>query len=391
MLTKLIDFALIRRNVILVFAALALITSVINYFLGTKITAGVTHTHYNNYVIFKYSFLHLIHDQNLYQYYVTEHNDLYKYSPAFAVLFGFFNLFPDLAGLFIWNLLNTITVVAGIYLLPGLNRRQQGIALLILAPELLTSIQNTQSNGLIAGLIILSIGLLERKNHCIAALLIVVSIYIKLFGAVAFALFLLYPNKLKTIGYSIFWFLLFAFLPLIVVDWNQLIQLYKNWFEVLSVDHATNAGFSIFGWLNTWFNSYPDKLNLLIAGVVIFCLPLLRYNLYKNTRFRLLMLASVLMWVIIFNHRSESSTVVIAVCGAAIWFVASPDNILNRFLIIFLVVVTSFSGSDVVPGNFRHEIVYPYMLKIFPCIILYCKLLYDLLTLREEHPVICKS
>src|SRR5580658_9739822 len=53
---------------------------VLNLFIGTH------QTYYNNYVIFKYSFFHLIDGKNLYGIYPDDHWDLFKYSPTFAFL-----------------------------------------------------------------------------------------------------------------------------------------------------------------------------------------------------------------------------------------------------------------------------------------------------------------
>ena len=45
-------------------------------------------TNYNNYVIFRNSFLHLISNKDIYAWYLDEQWDLYKYSPSFAAFMG---------------------------------------------------------------------------------------------------------------------------------------------------------------------------------------------------------------------------------------------------------------------------------------------------------------
>ena len=47
---------------------------------------GITYTHYNNYIIFKQSYFHLIENKDLYTLYPNEHWDYYKYSPTFSLL-----------------------------------------------------------------------------------------------------------------------------------------------------------------------------------------------------------------------------------------------------------------------------------------------------------------
>ncbi len=92
--------------------------------------------------------------------------------------------------------------------------------------------QNHQSNGLIAGLLIFSFGLLEKKHCLIASLCIVFSVFIKLFGVVGFALFLFYPQKWKLALYSIFWTIIMLAVPLIVIDYEQYVELFNSYFRL---------------------------------------------------------------------------------------------------------------------------------------------------------------
>jgi hypothetical protein len=45
-------------------------------------------------------------------------------------------------------------------------------------------------------------------------------VFIKVYGAIGFCLFLFYPDKLKFIKWSIFWSIQFVILPLIVTPWQ---------------------------------------------------------------------------------------------------------------------------------------------------------------------------
>src|SRR6266568_628508 len=53
--------------------------------LGGRTFGDAVYTRYNNYVVFRNSFWHLIHNQDLYLLYPSEQWDLYKYSPSFAL------------------------------------------------------------------------------------------------------------------------------------------------------------------------------------------------------------------------------------------------------------------------------------------------------------------
>ena len=78
-----------------VFVLIAIVASVQGYMRLQKLVGNVVFTSYNNYLIFKHSFFHLIHHKDLYILYPQEHWDLYKYSPAFSLLFGIFAILPD--------------------------------------------------------------------------------------------------------------------------------------------------------------------------------------------------------------------------------------------------------------------------------------------------------
>ncbi len=342
------------------------------------------YTAYNNYIIFKQSFFHLIHGMDLYIPYPDEHWDLFKYSPAFSLLFGFLAILPDSVGLLFWNALNAVILVLAIYYLPKLTTQQKGLILLACIPELMTSIQNEQSNGLMAGLIILAFCLCERDNFFIAAFCLMISVYIKLFGVVGFSLFLFYPHKLRLGLYAVFWGLIFFLLPLTVMDPGRFISLYQSWFHLLSTDQPpTIYGYSVFGWLKMWFHFQPNKIWILMAGALIFLLPFTKIKMYRDFDFRLLALSSVLIWIVIFNHMAESPTFIIAMAGVSIWFFTRKPTILNIILFVLALLLTSLSATDIFPHDFRNQFIKPYVLKAFPCIAIWFKIVIDMIMAKK--------
>lgn len=337
---------------------------------------------YNNYEIFARSYDHLVNGQDLYKAYPKEHWDLFKYTPTFSALFGVFSIFPDWIGLNLWNILNTLLLAFAIYYLPKLNNYQKGILLLIILLELLTSVQNEQSNGLIAGLIILAFGLLERKKNFWASLMILLSVSIKLFGIVGFALFLLYPKKGRSILYSLFWVIILGAIPLLFIDFEQYTALYQSYFNLLINDHDASYGYSVMGIIHSWFSVEMNKNLIVGIGALLFLIPFLQIKKYKDYMFRILSLASVLLWVIIFNHKAESPTFVIAMSGVALWFMMSPKNALNIGLFVLAFILTSLSPTDLFPRSIRNEFVRPYCLKALPCVLIWVKVIYDMITLK---------
>lgn len=337
------------------------------------------YTTYNNYVIFKQSFFHLIEGKNLYRWHTTEHWDLYKYSPAFALVFGILSIMPTFVGLFFWNLINVAVLFFSVYFLPRIDLRTKGLMVAFMLVELLTATQNEQSNALIAGLLLFAFGFLERDKYWLASLCIVCTIYIKLFGIVALAIYLLYPNKFKLAYTTAAWVVLLTVLPILVVSPNQFVVLYKTWWKLLAADRDFSDGLSVIGWLKIWFSWDVNKTFVNLAGVVLFCLPLLKIQQYGNFVFRALMLASVLVWVVIFNHRAESPTFIIAIAGVAVWYYFQAPTKLNYVLLVLAFVFTTLSPTDLFPKFIRDNFFWPYVIKAVPCIIIWGKIIYDLL------------
>jgi hypothetical protein len=339
---------------------------------------------YNNFRIFKLSFYHLLQGKDIYQLFPEDHWDLYKYSPAFALCFGLLSWMPDAIGLLLWNLINTLCLFAGVRLLPGLSNEKKSWILLFSLLEMLLSIQNTQSNGLMAGLIVLAFALAERSKYALSTLCIVFSFYIKIYGALAFIFYLFYPGKLKLAGWSIFWMILFALLPLLAVNSHQLTFLYQSWLNLLLNDRSASVGMSLMGILETWFHLSPSKNGIALAGLLLFLLPLIHWRRYKEYTFRLLYLASVLIWMVIFNHKAESPTFVIVTAGVGIWYFSQRADPLNRVLLILSFFLISMSVSDLVPAFVRNDFIRPYQIKAVMGVVIWFKIAYEQLFLRYK-------
>ena len=327
---------------------------------------------------------------DLYKHYNTEHYDLFKYSPTFSLFMGVLAYLPDFFGLFLWNTLNVFVLYYSFSKLPFTSKKALIYSGLFIFIEVITTTQNSQSNALITGMIILAYHALQNKKTGVASLLIVSTIFIKLFGIVALVLFLFYPNKIKSGAYLLFWTLLIGFIPLLFISFEQLMFLYESWINLLKNDHSTELKFSMMGFLHSWFNvpvSFKGKA--LIAGAIIFCIPLVRFRLHKNNRYKMLFLANVLLWVVLFNHMAESATFIIAVSGVAIWFFTKEGKtIVDKVLLALVVFFTLLSPSDIYPSFIRNDYFIPYAVKVIPCILVWIKINYELLSINSKNRTI---
>jgi hypothetical protein len=344
---------------------------------------GKQMTEYNNYLIFKYSYFHLLDGTNLYTIYPDRHWDFFKYSPTFALLMGAMAYLPDVIGLSIWNILNAITVFFAIRMLP-FKTKVQCMLLWFAAMELLTCLQNTQSNGLMCGLMIAAYASMQRGKPLWATLWLVLSVYIKVYGAIGFCLFLFYPGKPKFILYSAMWMVVFAAMPLAVTPLSTLILQYQNWAELMMADAAAATGMSVAGWLHTWFGLDNVKSVVSIGGILLFLAQFIRFDLYKNELYKLLMVASMLIWVVIFNHKAESPTFIIAIAGVGIWYFASTKATWRTVVFVLALVFTSISTTDIFPPFVRNGFIYPYTIKAVPCILAWFVVFGEIMLMKKN-------
>lgn len=339
----------------------------------------------NNFFVFKYSFHHLLAGKDLYILHLQDHLDLYKYSPAFALLLAPVAVLPDWLGALVWNLLNLLPLLFALRWL-DIDAGRKAVVMWVLVFELFLSLQNFQSNGLMAALLLLGFICLERGKPFLAALCIVFSFYIKLFGLAAVLLFALYPRRGRSALYVAFWLVFFAVLPLLVVPPRHLLFLYESWLRLLRWDSAVSIGLSVAGFCRVYLGLSLPNLPLQAIGGMLLALPLLRFSRYSDPRFRATLFCSILVWIIVFNHKAESPTFVIAMLGIALWY-ALPHE--GRFRLVFLLVCLagiSLSSTDLLPRSWRDGFVDPWLIKALPAIAAWFILQGSLLFGRDNHP-----
>jgi hypothetical protein len=341
-------------------------------------------TEYNNYVIFRCSWYHLLHGLNLYALYPAEHWDFYKYSPTFALFMGLIAWLPDVVGMALWNLLNVLALYAAIRLLPFNNKVLCLLAWYVFN-ELLTCVSNCQSNGLMAALMIAAFACMEHRKVLWAALWLMVVAYIKVYGLIGCCLFLFYPGRLRAAAWCLLWAIALAALPLVVTPLHMLVWQYHNWATLMVADASAATGLSVNGLLQSWFGLMNAGRAVTVVGLLLFVLPFVRYRLYAHATYRLLILAMMLVWVIIFNHKAESPTYIIAVTGVGIWYFAMPWARWRTALLFFVLVFTSLSTTDFFPAYVRNHFMLPLRIKAFPCVVAWVAVMADVLLLSSPE------
>jgi hypothetical protein len=337
----------------------------------------------NNFRIFRSSFLHLIHLGKLYGEFPADHFDLFLYGPTFSVLVAPFAILPFYPGVVAWVLFCTMFYFYAVYKLP-LSTEKRNFILWFSLIELLTTLQNVQANSITASLILFTFIFLDRDKPFIAALFVAIAAVTKVYGMIALALFLLYPRTIRSGFYFLFWVIVLSALPLLFVSFDTLVQLYRDWFATLSMKHNMHNGTSMIGLLRNFDPEFP-KYPVQITGIILFCTAFIRYKKFGEKWFRLLMLASCMIWVIIFNHASESNTYIIAVTGTCAWFVIQEKNFWKNALMIFCFIFTVLSPTDIFPPYIKHHFFQEYSLKALPCVVIWFILLTQMLSASKEN------
>jgi hypothetical protein len=310
--------------------------------------------------------------------------DKNHYGPVFALVIAPFYFLPDTFAVLLWNIFNSYMLYKAVMLLPINNKKQVAI-FLICAHELMTASFSVQVNPFATSLIILSFVFIKNKKDFWAALAIALGTYIKLYGIVGLAFFFFSENKIKFTLSMIFWWVVLFVLPMPFSSPHFTVQCYQDWYHSLSDKDIENSSstmqdISVKGMARRIFN-VPSLSNIwfLGPGILLFFSSYLRFKAFKNTKYQLLILASTLIFPIIFSSSSESPTYIIAFMGVAIWFITLDRPITNFewFLLIFAVVITSFSPSDLFPKYISTHITKKYALKALPCFMIWLKIIYE--------------
>jgi hypothetical protein len=234
---------------------------------------------------------------------------------------------------------------------------------------------NSQSNGVVLGLILWTLVFYQREKWHSAVFCILLTGFIKIFGLVLFTLFLFHRRHwLKISLSSIIQFAVLFSLPLFFVSWDYLISQYLRWFILLKSDGGYFVKYSVLGWMQSWFDLLPNKtLTLLFA----LCIQLI-LAFFIRQRKELIIYYGLTwgVWVVIFNHMAESATFIIAV-GSIVAFYLLIDKLtqVDVFLLVLVLLLTVLGPTDIYPRSFRFWIVETSQMKVFPVILVYLRML----------------
>lgn len=342
---------------------------------------------YNNYLIFKFTFYSLVNERNFFLPQPENFQHYNLYGPIFSVFIAPFAVLPNWLGHTLWTIFNSAVLFIAIKKLPLPSGTTLAI-ILIAAHENLTSILSSQFNPSMTAIILLTFSLIGKKKDFWAALMIVLGTFIKLYGIVGLAFFFFSSDKKRLILGLVFWSIIAFTLPMLFSSPEFIIQSYKDWYLAVSQKNIMNStlitdqDICLMGMVRRISGDHSiQNWPFLLVGIILFILPYFRVSQYKENTFRLMLLASTLIFTVIFSTSSESPTYVIAFVGVAIWFMIqpSPKNKWILFLFVFAFLLTSMSPSDLFPKFIRTEYIKPYSLKALPCVLIWFTIIYQML------------
>jgi hypothetical protein len=309
----------------------------------------------NNFRIFRGAGRHLLEGRDLYAFYPAEHADLFKYSPSVALGFVPFALVPEWLGLLGWHLLNAgVLVWAVCRVVPA---RAAWIALAGCLLEALGAMQNAQANGLCAGLMLLALDAAARDRPWAGALAVATGTHVKLFPAAAGVYGAVHPRRVWHVALMGVGVLLLALLPLVVVSPAELLAQYRSWRALLAADSTTQAMWWVGGIVERYTGRPLPHAPIQLAGTALVLATAWRWRhaLTVGTALgdRMRLAGLVLGYVILFNHRSEPPTFVIAYAGLALWWATQPRAPWRDALCLAVLVLGSLGGTDLVPRAMR--------------------------------------
>lgn len=346
-----------------------------------------TPNHYNNYVIFKQVYHHTRAQVNLYDYYPNEYYDANYYGPTFAMLVAPFALLPDVWGFLFWSLFSAVALLMAVHLLP-ISVKRKSLLLLFCSIEFANTVHNIQFNTIVAAFIIFSFVLVARGKDGWATFFIVLGALVKIYPIAGLAFFIFSKNKKWFIASTLLWFAILVPLPMLISSHAFVLQSYADWLHALQIKNAANVGFnttqdiSLMGVCRRFLNnSQLPNWPFLMFGAAVLGAIALRFTQYKSVVFRLQFLAAVLMMTVLFSTGSEHPTYVIAVTGAMLWVFLQqrPFTKRNIILLALLLVITGLGPTDAFPKSIRNGVIMHYVMKAWPCLIIWFIMIYELL------------
>ncbi|WP_455150423.1 glycosyltransferase family 87 protein [Capnocytophaga sp.] len=366
------------RFITILWFALALATVVQNVWIAGK---------FNNYLIFDGVFWHTLKQLPLYLPYPDEYFDTNHYGIFFSAVIASFALLPKWIGCTLWIMANAAFLYLAIRQLP-LSKKAIIAVLLIAAHDMYTAAAMQQFNISVIALLVGAFVFIERRQSHWATLLIVIGTLTKLYGIVGLAFFFFAKDKWRFIWSGLFWLIALFCLPMLYSSPDYVVSQYFDWYASLAEKNVSNLNtttynlqnLSLLGFLQRT-GIYNNNSIVILLGLGLFALPYLRIQQYKNLNFRLLLLASVSIFLCLFSTGTENSTYIVAYVGVGIWFMVSELHPKLKITLLVLAMLGSLSPTDLFKP-LKEPYIIRYSLRAVPVTLVWLAIVYEMLFIQ---------
>src|ERR1700733_8841031 len=131
-----------NRTLIIIFLMVTALVSLQNYLFFLAGIDHINNNHINNFIIYRTTFMHLIHNIDIYILFPNEFQDRFVYSPTFAFLMGPFAYMPYIISVPLWIGMNAFIIWFCLKYLPQSDIKKKFVVTGIIFFELITSLQN---------------------------------------------------------------------------------------------------------------------------------------------------------------------------------------------------------------------------------------------------------
>ena len=292
--------------------------------------------------------------------YAQAHAIYFLYSPVFSVLFAPIFFLPWWLGPYVWNVGNYTLFSLAIKWLPKQLEPYRLMIFVFLLSVILQTSFCYQHNIIVSYIYIFAFILLERGKGFWAVLLIMISATTKVYGAAELAILLCYPKFWRNVGYAVVCGAVLLLLPALNTAFDNVFVLYKDMFDMIASHHSD----SDFTGILFARGLKPFLLpNYRLVQMVVFALLAIaffvRYNRWKDFRFRVQALAALTGFMILFSDCPETHTYIICLPFYAMAFWLQPKRTWVDWTLFWSLVVNfCILPTDVLCPAWLHDFIH---------------------------------
>ena len=169
---------------------------------------------------------------------------------------------------------------------------------------------------------------------------------------------------------------------------DYVVSQYFDWYASLAEKNVSNLStttynlqnLSLLGFLQRT-GIYNNNSIVILLGLGLFALPYLRIQQYKNLNFRLLLLASVSIFLCLFSTGTENSTYIVAYVGVGIWFMVSELHPKLKITLLVFAMLGSLSPTDLFKP-LKEPYIIRYSLRAVPVTLVWLAIVYEMLFIQ---------